>query len=70
MSLSSLICYSAASQSSDVTGTPAAGDQELKFRVITDVAAMVETMPLERALSLRKDDGGQSAIRMVLTMRS
>src|ERR1700731_3959611 len=32
-----------------LTGTPAAGDATLRFSTITDVAAMVETMPLERA---------------------
>ena len=32
-----------------LTGTPRAGDATLKFSAMSDVAAMVETMPLERA---------------------
>jgi propanol-preferring alcohol dehydrogenase len=32
-----------------LTGTPAAGDATLKFSAMSDVAAMIETMPLERA---------------------
>src|ERR1700688_4694871 len=32
-----------------LTGTPRAGDATLKFSALSDVAAMVETMPLERA---------------------
>jgi propanol-preferring alcohol dehydrogenase len=32
-----------------LTGTPAAGDATLRFSALSDVAAMVETMPLERA---------------------
>jgi len=32
-----------------LTGTPRAGDATLRFSAMSDVAAMVETMPLERA---------------------
>src|SRR3984957_19177445 len=32
-----------------LTGTPEAGDATLRFSVLSDVAAMIETMPLERA---------------------
>ena len=32
-----------------LTGTPAAGDATLRFSAMSDVAAMIETMPLERA---------------------
>src|SRR5467141_1988385 len=32
-----------------LTGTPATGDATLKFSVLSGVAAMIETMPLERA---------------------
>src|SRR5580692_2790360 len=52
-----------------LTGTPAAGDATLRFSTITDVAAMVETMPLERAAeAYAKMMAGQARFRMVLTM--
>ena len=31
-----------------LTGNPGAGDETLKFSAMTGVAAMIETMPLER----------------------
>ena len=52
-----------------LTGTPAAGDATLRFRALSDVAAMVETMPLERAPeAYAKMMSGQASFRMVLTM--
>jgi propanol-preferring alcohol dehydrogenase len=52
-----------------LTGTPAAGDASLRFSTITDVTAMVETMPLERAAeAYARMMAGQARFRMVLTM--
>src|SRR6267154_2014873 len=52
-----------------LTGTPAAGDAALRFSTITDVTAMVETMPLERAAeAYARMMAGQARFRMVLTM--
>jgi propanol-preferring alcohol dehydrogenase len=52
-----------------LTGTPAAGDATLKFSALSDVAAMVETMPLERAAeAYAKMMAGKARFRMVLTM--
>src|ERR1700721_1685052 len=52
-----------------LTGTPAAGDATLRFSTITDVTAMVETMPLERAAEAHaRMMAGQARFRMVLTM--
>ncbi len=52
-----------------LTGTPAAGDATLRFSALSDVAAMVETMPLERAPEAdAKMMSGQARFRMVLTM--
>ena len=52
-----------------LTGTPAAGDATLRFSALSDVAAMVETMPLERApVAYAKMMSGQARFRMVLTM--
>jgi propanol-preferring alcohol dehydrogenase len=52
-----------------LTGTPSAGDATLKFSALSDVAAMVETMPLERAPeAYAKMMSGQARFRMVLTM--
>src|SRR6204780_3297152 len=52
-----------------LTGTPRAGDATLRFSAMNDVAAMVETMPLERAAEAyaRMMSGG-ARFRMVLTM--
>jgi propanol-preferring alcohol dehydrogenase len=51
------------------TGTPSAGDATLKFSALSDVAAMVETMPLERAAeAYARMMSGQARFRMVLTM--
>src|SRR6202453_418052 len=52
-----------------LTGTPGAGDATLRFSTISKVAAMVETMPLERAAeAYAKMMSGQARFRMVLTM--
>src|ERR1700691_4021856 len=52
-----------------LTGTPAAGDATLRFSALSDVAAMVETMPLERAAdAYARMMSGKARFRMVLTM--
>jgi hypothetical protein len=52
-----------------LTGTPAAGDATLKFSVPGGIAAMIETMPLERAAeAYAKMMSGKARFRMVLTM--
>ena len=41
-----------------ITEDPATGDATIRFSVLTGVAAMIETMPLEKAPeALRQDDG-------------
>src|SRR6202140_3640543 len=52
-----------------LTGTPKAGDATLRFSALSDIAAMVETMPLERAAeAYAKMMSGQARFRMVLTV--
>ena len=52
-----------------LTGTPATGDTTLRFSALTGVAAMIETMPLERAPeAYAKMMAGKARFRMVLTM--
>ena len=52
-----------------LTGTPRAGDATLRFSAMSDVAAMVETMPLERAAeAYARMMSGEARFRMVLTM--
>ena len=52
-----------------LTGTPKAGDATLRFSAMSDVAAMVETMPLECAPeAYARMMSGQARFRMVLTM--
>lgn len=52
-----------------LTGTPKAGDATLRFSAMSDVAAMVETMPLERAPeAYARMMSGQARFRIVLTM--
>src|SRR6202167_1713017 len=52
-----------------LTGTSAAGDATLRFSAMNDVAAMIETMPLERAAeAYAKMMSGKARFRMVLTM--
>ena len=53
-----------------LTGDPATGDATLKFSVLTGVAAMIETMPLEDAPNAyAKMMAGKARLRMVLTMQ-
>jgi len=52
-----------------LTGTPKAGDATLRFSALSDVAAMIETMPLERAAeAYAKMMSGEARFRMVLTV--
>lgn len=52
-----------------LTGNPATGDATLRFSALTGVAAMIETMPLERAPeAYAKMMAGKARFRMVLTM--
>src|ERR1700680_4529355 len=52
-----------------LTGTPAAGDATLRFSAMSEVAAMVETLPLERAAeAYARMMSGKARFRMVLTM--
>jgi D-arabinose 1-dehydrogenase-like Zn-dependent alcohol dehydrogenase len=52
-----------------LTGNPAAGDATLKFSVLTGVAPMVETLPLEEApAAYARMAAGKARFRMVLTM--
>lgn len=54
-----------------LTGNPAAGDAALKFSVLTGVAPMVETMPLEDApTAYARMASGQARFRVVLTMEA
>jgi len=47
----------------------AAGDATLKFSAMSEVAAMVETLPLERAAeAYARMMSGKARFRMVLTM--
>ncbi len=52
-----------------LTGDPATGDETLNFSVLTGVAAMIETMPLEKAAeAYARMMSGKVRFRMVLTM--
>jgi propanol-preferring alcohol dehydrogenase len=52
-----------------LTGDPATGDETLRFSALSGVAAMIETMPLERAAeAYAKMMAGKARFRMVLTM--
>ena len=52
-----------------LTGTPATGDKTLKFSVRSGVAAMIETMPLEKAPeAYARMMSGKARFRMVLTV--
>ncbi len=52
-----------------LTGPPAAGDATLKFSAMSEVAAMVETLPLERAAeAYARMMSGKARFRTVLTM--
>src|ERR1700675_3861258 len=53
-----------------LTGTSKAGDATLRFSALSDVAAMIETMPLEKAAeAYAKMMSGKARFRMVLTMK-
>ena len=52
-----------------LTGDPTTGDLTLKFSALAGIAAMIETMPLERAPeAYAKMMAGKARFRMVLTM--
>jgi alcohol dehydrogenase, propanol-preferring len=52
-----------------LTGNPATGDATLRFSALSGIAAMIETMPLERAPeAYAKMMVGKAVFRMVLTM--
>jgi propanol-preferring alcohol dehydrogenase len=52
-----------------LTGDPASGDAALRFSVLTGIAAMIETVPLEQAPeAYAKMMSGKARFRMVLTM--
>src|SRR6266852_3316010 len=52
-----------------LTGTPATGDVTLKFSILTGVAAIIETMPLEKAAeAYAKMMSGKARFRMVLAV--
>jgi alcohol dehydrogenase, propanol-preferring len=52
-----------------LTGSPAAGDETLRFSVLSGVSAMIETVPLEQAAdAYAKMMAGKARFRMVLTM--
>ncbi|PNE12117.1 MAG: hypothetical protein CR217_05305 [Beijerinckiaceae bacterium] len=52
-----------------LTGNPATGDATLRFSALSGIAAMIETMPLERALeAYAKMMAGKASFRMVLSM--
>jgi D-arabinose 1-dehydrogenase-like Zn-dependent alcohol dehydrogenase len=51
-----------------LTGDPATGDATLRFSVLTGIAAMIETVPLEQApQAYAKMMSGKARFRMVLT---
>jgi propanol-preferring alcohol dehydrogenase len=52
-----------------LTGSPAIGDATLRFSVLSGVSAMIETVPLEKAVdAYAKMMAGKARFRMVLTM--
>ena len=52
-----------------LTGTRAGGDATRRFSAMTDVHAMIETMPLERAAeAYARMMSGKARFRVVLTM--
>jgi propanol-preferring alcohol dehydrogenase len=54
-----------------LTGNPATGEATLKFSALTGVAAIIETMPLERAPeAYARMMAGKAHLRIVLTMQS
>jgi alcohol dehydrogenase, propanol-preferring len=54
-----------------LTGDPATGDATLRFSALSDVSAMIETVPLERAAdAYAKMMAGKARFRMVLAMEN
>jgi alcohol dehydrogenase, propanol-preferring len=54
-----------------ITGDPATGDATLRFSALTGVAAMIETMPLEKAPeAYARMMAGKARFRIVLAMQS
>lgn len=54
-----------------LTGDPATGDATLKFSVLSGVAAIIETMPLEKAPeAYAKMMSGKARFRIVPIMRA
>ena len=52
-----------------LTGTPATGDETLRFSALAGVSAMIETVPLEKAAeAYARMMAGKARFRMVLTM--
>jgi alcohol dehydrogenase, propanol-preferring len=52
-----------------LTGNPATGDETLRFSALAGVAAMIETLPLEKAAeAYARMMAGKARFRMVLTM--
>lgn len=52
-----------------LTGDPGTGDETLRFSALSGVSAMIETMPLEKAVeAYAKMLAGKARFRMVLTM--
>ncbi len=52
-----------------LTGDPGTGDETLRFSALSGVSAMIETMPLEKAVeAYPKMLAGKARFRMVLTM--
>jgi propanol-preferring alcohol dehydrogenase len=52
-----------------LTGNPATGDATLKFSVLSGIAPLIETVPLEQASeAYAKMVAGKARFRMVLTM--
>jgi propanol-preferring alcohol dehydrogenase len=65
------LIFSGRSITGALTGYPRTGGKTLKFSVLTGVAAMVETMPLELAAeAYAKMMSGRARFRIVLTMKS
>jgi propanol-preferring alcohol dehydrogenase len=65
------LVFGSKSITGSLTGDPATADATLKFSVLSGVAAMVETMPLERAPeAYARMIAGDVRFRMVLTMET
>ena len=63
------LLFGARSIEGALTGDPATGDATLRFSVLTGVAAMIETMPLDQAPeAYAKMMSGKARFRMVLIM--